>query len=322
MSEINQETAAHRPASVKVKTTVRGLDVLSSVYAFAMALGLTQVFLGSQDFLTRLLNGTASFADEKSLLVVLLFINITMLGLRFFWVPRNLQSLVIAAARLHAIAPDQHRVKGDLSNASIAFHLIMIFLHGTLFYLICAEFEYITFALSSNLPLSSSVFLGYVVMQSALLLMNASWIVITRRQELRLERQAKNDAAMEAPSAGNVWWRNNLVAGLVALAPFSIVSTCQSAATQCLRQSLGETASLADLLPTSPHVFATLFYDLSDMLAALGVTSPHLPVYWVMLVFLGNSAYDLLNAGRFYVFFEDVEWEDDVDSQNSYGPIR
>ncbi|MBI1384210.1 MAG: hypothetical protein GC150_04800 [Rhizobiales bacterium] len=307
--------------SVKVKTTVRGLDVLSTVYAFAMALGLTQVFLGSQAYLTKLLSGTAPVADEKSILVFFLFANITLLGLRFFWVPRNLQSLVIAAARAHAIAPAADRAKGDLSNASIAFHLVVIFLHGTLFYIICAEFEYVTFALSSNLPLSSSVFLGYVVMHAALLLMNAAWIAIARRQEVRLELHVNNMVAANGPSAGNVWWRNNLVAGLIALAPFSIVGTCRSSATECVQQSIGGPLTIMDTLPTSPQVMATIYYDLVGFLERLDMTSTHFPVYWVLIVFFANSAYDLLNAGRFYVFFEDVEWEDVLESSKDRGPI-
>ncbi|MEL6288564.1 MAG: hypothetical protein AAFQ42_02385 [Pseudomonadota bacterium] len=307
--------------AVEIKTNAGGLDVLATVYAFAMALGLTQVFLGSREFFTRVQDGTVGVVDEKTLLIFLLFANIALLGLRFFWVPRNLQSLVIAAAKFHAIAPDAERAKGDLSNLAIAFHLIIIFLHGTLFYLICAEFEYVVFAVSSNLPLSSSIFAGYVAMHSALLLMNSAWIALARRQEIRLERAASDHEAAEQPAAGNVWWRNNLVAGLAALAPFAIVGTCKSVETACVREAVQTEANLIDLLPTSPHMFATIYYDAVAVLGSLGVQSEHFAVWWVLIVFAVNSAYDLLNAGRFYVFFRDVEWKDTVASERSRAPI-
>ena len=307
--------------AAKIKTNVRGLDVLSAVYAFAMALGLTQVFLGSQTFLTKILSGTAPIYDQKTLLIVFLFINVTLLGLRFFWVPRNLQSLVIAAARFHAIAPPGMRERGGLSSMAIAFHLVMIFLHGALFYLVCAEFEYVAFALSSNLPLSSSIFMGYILMHVSLLLMNAAWIALARWQEVRLERQANDTVSAEAGSAGNVWWRNNLVCSLLALAPFAISSTCKSASLECARLSAGSPTDYTMLLPTSPQVFATVYYEAVEALAALGLSSPHMPVYWVLAALFANSAYDLLQAGRYYVFFEDVEWEEVVGDRDHRGPI-
>jgi hypothetical protein len=308
--------------TVKIKTNVRGLDVLTMVYAFAMTLGLTQVFTASQAFLTRVLSGTAPLSDEKTILVLLLFANIAFLGLRFFWVPRNLQSLVISAARVQAIDPKAARERGDLSNLSIAFHLVTIFLHGTLFYLICAEFEFITFAISSNLPLAAYVFVGYVIMHISLLLLNAAWIGLIRQQEIRLETRLLGDAAGERPSAGNVWWRNNLVASLCALAPYALSSTCKSAGSQCVRQFVDTNAELLTLFPTSPQVLATGFYKLTGALEWLGFASAHWPVYWVLMVLLINSLHDLLNAGRFYVFFEDVEWESTREGSRVAAPIE
>jgi hypothetical protein len=308
--------------TVKIKTNVRGLDVLTMVYAFAMTLGLTQVFTASQAFLTRVLSGTAPLSDEKTILVLLLFANVAMLGLRFFWVPRNLQSLVIAAARVRAIAPMVARERGDLSNLSISFHLITIFLHGTLFYLICAEFEFIAFAISSNLPLGAHVFIGYIVMHISLLLLNAAWIALIRQQEIRLESRLIGDNAGKRPSAGNVWWRNNLIASLCALAPYALSSTCKSAGSQCVREFVESNLELLTLFPTSPQVLATAYYKLAGALEWIGIASAHLSAYWVFAVLLVNSAYDLLNAGRFYVFFEDVEWEDAREAGRGAAPIE
>jgi hypothetical protein len=308
--------------TVKLKTNVRGLDVVQSVYAFAMALGLTQVFTGSQVFLTRILSGTASLTDEKTILVGFLLANVAMLGLRFFWVPRNLQGLVITAARVLAMATHRDRVL-YLSNYVIAYHLVLILLQGMLFFLICGEFEFIMFSVSSNLPLDSSVFLGYIIMHVALLLINAAWIALIQRQEGRLQRRLHTPAG-SAPksSAGNVWWRNNLVSSLFALSPFALSSTCKSASAQCARQSLEGSTGLMTLFPTSPQVFATVYYDVVGALSYFAITSPYMAVYWVFVVLLFNSGYDLLKAGRFYVFFEDVEWESTIEDAKVEEPLE
>ncbi len=322
MSQPSQVTITQSAKTVKIKTNVRGLDVLSSVYAFSMALGLTQVFIGSQAFLTRILSGTAPLSDEKTFIILMLFANIALLGLRFFWVPRNLQSLVITAARAEALAPNATNSKDQLSNISIAFHLVLIFLHGALFYLICAEFEFITFVTSSNLPLNSSVFFGYIIMHTSLLLLNAVWIAMIRRQELRLEERIYQGNSKGKLSAGNVWWRNNLVASLCVLAPFALSSTCRSVELQCIRQSVESTREILTLFPTSPQVLAAFYYEIEKLFAHIGLITPYLPVYGVLVVLLINSAYDLFNAGRFYVFFEDVEWEETIHGAEVKGPIE
>src|SRR5690606_38199880 len=105
----------------------------------------------------------------------------------FFWVPRNLASLVHIAA---ACSRDGHL---KLPNWSVAMHLVMIFVHGALFFMICDEFEYIAFLSSSSIPLNASLFTGFVTMQVSLLLINAAWIYLTKRQEARIERAAGVD---------------------------------------------------------------------------------------------------------------------------------
>lgn len=308
--------------TVKLKINVRGLDVIQSVYAFAVALGLTQVFTGSQIFLTRVLSGTTPLTEEKTLLMGLLLVNVALLGLRFFWAPRNLQGLVIAAARAHAIKPHKRKEQGDLSNAVIGLHLTVIFLHGALFFLICGEFEFIAFSVSSNLPMSASVFVGYTIMHVVLLLMNAAWIAMIKMQEKRyLPASPEQTNPPEEETAGDVWWRNNLVASLVAIAPFTFSSTCRSAASQCVQQATEGRVAFTAFFPTSPHVFATTYYDLVSLLANIGLSSPYAAVYWVFLTFLANSLYDLLNAGRFYVFFEDVEWEQSIEDTGNSSPL-
>lgn len=304
--------------TVKFKTNVRGLDVVQSVYAFAMALGLTSVFTGSQEYLTKIFSGTATLADEKTILIGLMLANVIMLGLRFFWVPRNLQGLVIAAARILASAPKQDRVL-YLPDYIIAFHMVLVLAHGALFYLLCGEFEFVVFSVSFNRPMSSSDFVSYIVMHVSLLLLNAVWIALIKRQENRLKTHlpAPVPTSRQA-SAGDVWWRNNLVSSLVALSPFAISSTCESAGAECVRDSL---TSLTALFPTSPQVLATVYYYLVGLLGVLGLTSPFMAVYWVFIVLIVNSGYDLLHAGRSYVFFEDVEWEESIENPDIEMPL-
>jgi hypothetical protein len=237
-----------------------------------------------------------------------MLVNLIFLGLRFFFVPRNLRGLVITASRISARAGVRHA--GSLSNSAVAGHFFIVLCHGALFFLVCREFEFVVFSMSSNLTLSSSLFTGYILLHALLLLLNAAWIAYIQRRERRMERMLSPDQQQDARAApGKVWWRNNLTCSLVALAPFSLAGTCTSSTAQCVRQGSDGTAVL---FPTSPHVFATVYYDLASGLDALGAGSLYLPVYWVFLVFLINSLYDLLNAGRFYLLVEEVEWEQTV----------
>jgi hypothetical protein len=307
--------------TVKFKTNVRGLDVVQSVYAFAMALGLTSVFTGSQEYVTKIFSGTAALADEKTILVGLMLANVIMLGLRFFWVPRNLQGLVIAAARILASAPKRDRAL-YLPDYIIAYHLVLILMHGALFYLLCGEFEFVVFSVSFNRPMSSADFVSYIIMHVLLLLLNAVWIALIKRQEDRLKTHLSAPASVSRQiSAGDVWWRNNLICSLVALSPFAISSTCKSVGVECVRDSLGNATDLTALFPTSPQVLATVYYDLVGSLGRLGLTSPFMAVYWVFFVLIVNSGYDLLHAGRSYVFFEDVEWEESIENPDIEIPL-
>ncbi|MGE0339337.1 MAG: hypothetical protein AB7O79_05605 [Xanthobacteraceae bacterium] len=290
--------------SYRVKTSFRGLDVVQAVYALAMAYGMTQVFVGSQVFITQILARDDAFSDAKTWVIIVLFANITMLGLRFFWVPRNLQDLVVTVKKLD---PSRSLNDNGLSSAAIAVHMIMIFLHGALFYIICNEFEFIVFASTSSFPLSSSVFVGYVLMHILLLLINAGWIGVVKRQEERLSNSA---LVHVGESAGNVWWRNNLLSGLAAISLFAITSECYSGLA-CLPRPDSFTAAPA-IFPTSPQAFASIYYAIAPAISYF-IDAQLLPVFCVLIFFLINSMYDLMNAGEFYVTANDVEDEELVE---------
>jgi hypothetical protein len=294
-------------STIKFKKNFRGLDVVQAVYALAMAYGMTLAFIGSQSFLTQILARDGAFSDEKTYVIIMLFFNVTMLGLRFFWVPRNLQDLVIAAKKKN---PAQSLELNGLSSAAIAVHMIVIFLHGALFYIICNEFEFIVFASTSNFPVSSSVFGGYVLMHILLLLMNAGWIGVVKRQEERLLNDRK---VHREKSPGNVWWRNNLICGLIAISLFAITSECYSGVT-CVREPLYFDGSFP-IFPSSPHVLASIYYLVAPVMTFVTrIEAPLLPVFCVLVIFAANSMYDLMNAGEFYVSSNDVEEEEQRDA--------
>ena len=116
--------------SPSFKENIGGLTVIQAVYAFAMALGLREVFLGSRTFMTNVAFSPDGFSLERVLLLSALLLNMMLLGLRFFWVPRNLRGLIFAAVkarghqggRLSADGgwrdPSQYRVARRLAGRS------------------------------------------------------------------------------------------------------------------------------------------------------------------------------------------------------------
>lgn len=297
------------PLHARPKRTARGLDVIQSVYAFAMALGLTDVFIGSKTFLNDVILGDGATIDGRALVIGLMLVNILLLGLRFFWVPRNLVELVHVAAKGEAaLHPDGGGRKIDLSSFSVALHLIMIFVHGALFFMICDEFEYIAFLASSSIPVSGSMFTGFLTMQACLLLINAGWISLIKRQEARIERKAgiADDGTV---STGSVWWMNNLASALVATAPFAVLGACRSELGQCAAQSYEIGANMLNPSPGSAHQFAVIFEGVVEGLARLGIGATDPALLWALGIFLLNSGVDLFTTGRDYLFFDEVEWE-------------
>lgn len=298
---------AQAVAGIKLKRTTRGLDVVQSVYAFAMALGLTDVFLGSRTYLNEVVFGAGPADDARSVLLGLCLVNALLLGLRFFWAPRNLASLVREAAecRLRGTRPGEL----DLSSRSVALHLVVIFIHGALFFMICDEFEQVAFLSSSGTPSNASIFNGLITLQICLLLLNAAWIAATKHQEGRIRRSAGIDED-DLGSTGSIWWINNLVCALFAAAPLAVVSGCQSAVGDCLAVWTDLGSQSFNPLPASPQVITTAFGGLDGLLDAVG-SSPSSPaLVWALSILLLNSLVDLVSTGRDYVLFEDAEWDD------------
>lgn len=291
---------------VKLKTNMRGLDVVQSVYALAMALGLTDVFLGAKTLLTEMVFGQQHDETAKLWLVFMVFSNVVLLGLRFFWVPRNLADLVFRAAQ--CMKPEDVEAGRGLgvSNISFAFHLIVIFLHGAMFFLACAEFEYVSFLSSSSFPLNASLFTGYIVLHVSLLLLNSGWIYLIQEQERRIEQQTK--ALDDPPTPGNVWWLNNLLCSLVAIGPFAVLGTCTLAA-RCVAGDAGLASEIFNPGPLSPHQLSTVLQAIAGWLSRIAAVPMEASLWWALAVLAFNSLFDLCTTGQSYMFFRDVEWE-------------
>jgi hypothetical protein len=315
--------------SPSFKENIGGLTVIQAVYAFAMALGLREVFLGSRTFMTNVAFSPDGFSLERVLLLSALLLNMMLLGLRFFWVPRNLRGLIFAAVkarghqggRLSADEKGKQR-KIPLKDITVALHLIVIFLHGSVFYFLCVEFEFIAFAASSTAPFDAGALSGYVVIHVALLLLNSGWIASIQRQEARMRNEA-SPAKNASAAAGSVWWRNNLLCGLLAIAPLALLSTCGNSGVACLVGTGPGEVEISGLTPFAPdHVYASVvsvfhLFGVDDAFLATGLIS-------VSLAFLlANSLFDLFKTGSTYLLLEEIEWAEPKDGGGSgaTGPV-
>jgi hypothetical protein len=317
---------------------VRGIEVLQAVFAFIMALGLSEVFTGSYNFMTTVLFSPDQTNSEK-LLFLLVFFNTVLLGIRFFWVPRNFRLLVHETVRHH---PDRHDLS-PLRHYEISIHWFIILLHGMLFYLIGSEFEHVGFLMLSSKPFSQSALYGFFTMQIVLLLLNSAWIAAIEYRKLDFARRTDTAAIGLKPPGSILWMRNNLVCVLLTLGPLAIGSTCPAATGHCTviaqaeskagcvaaEPAAGLTAK-ADCVedlpsltgsglapsPTAPAIIANASSLLFETVFAAFDPSAadrmiYWPALWILMIFLVNSLLDLLNTGKFYLMLEEVEWDVD-----------
>lgn len=297
------------------KENLGGLNVIQAVYAFAMALGLREVFLGSRNFLINAVFGVETVSYLRFFLMALLLLNIMLLGLRFFWVPRNLRGLIFTAFKHR---PDRTRPIEEipLSNVEVAFHLVVIFLHGTIFYFLCVEFDYVAFVSSSSAPLSTLTFAGYIFLHVSLLLVNALWIAMIQGRENRL-REGQKGGRNSSATAGNVWWRNNLVCAMLAFAPVSVFATCGNAAQSCMRRATGADIDIFSLTPLAAD---QIYSVLTSLLSPFQLSSTETAVALLcvsLLMLLLNSILDLTSTGGTYLLFEEVEYSSTQDAETN-----
>lgn len=277
---------------------------MQAVYAFVLVLGLREVFLASHSFIINLPDLIPSELTTDHVIVIVLILNNILLGVRFFWVPRNLRKFIVELA----LPPEDGKGRSDvlpLPNWCFAINWLIIILHSILFFLLCAEFEFVVFSISTSSEINHSIFSGYVYLHVSLLIINGLWISMLTSQEQRLLALRAKQKNTRETAFGSIWSYNNLIFGLFALAPFLVASGCGPDMLHCLTNFQEKGSSVNDILPIS-ILGISAFYD---FVQALVGSTKHFAIFWVLTLLILNSLIDLLFTAKYYVIFEEIEWD-------------
>jgi hypothetical protein len=276
----------------KFKTTMRGVDVIQTVYALLIALGLREVFVA----LYTIMQQTHVANTENLPIAAALFVNIVLLSVRFFWVPRNFRRLYFVSLY------SSHFHGAGLWRGEVSFNIGIILIHGFLHFMLCKQFEYFVFLSTAYDFLSTAAFASYVYIHVTLLTVNGLWIIYTNLREDRFRRPDTVGIFQSKPES-RIWYRSNLVFALISVAPLAIFSGCSSNMSQCLAAAYTVTEGLS-VLPTSAYSIATLF----DLIAA-SASREFAIAWWAMIFLFINSFFDLFLTSGYYVMLEDFETE-------------
>jgi hypothetical protein len=285
--------------TLKLKRNTKGLDTIQAVYAFVMALGLREVFIGSYDFIIAIVFGTINASKMSFFVALLLLVNVIFLGIRFFSVPRNLRTIIFAAAERRTPI-DGHL---GLSSAYLSTNWLIVFLHSLFFFLLCMEFKFIMFSVTSSAEWSPSILSGYILGHAFLLIMNGLWIGWLAMHEQSIT------GVRNTTHGGIIWFRNNLAFSLLAIGPFALLGTCQSSHFSCISALGFRDGTLDALMATSTVIVSGVFNAASYLLSLMGIEPIFHVAFWVLLCFLANSLIDLFTTGDHYIVLEEVEWE-------------
>ncbi len=279
---------------VKWKRNIRGLDILQAIYAFLLALGLREVFVGANSFIQNIFYGSEQVFTLQNIVVALLIINIVLLGLRFFWAPRNLRWVIYCEARKTPAL-----TANLLPHGQVAVHLIIIMLHGALFFFICSEFSFIAFSMSAVSTAKDIPLAGYVVLHCLLLVLNAFWLL-----GINVAYHSSTT------SVGEFWWKNNVIFALLALAPYATLKPCKQDLGSCVSRLWEAGHVTAYASPASPINISNVVLFLKDWIGLGTDGGGNVLMFWVMGVLLLNSVLDLYFTGHNYIRLEEVEWEE------------
>lgn len=282
---------------IKFKRNMRGVDVIQTVYALLIALGLREVFLAFYSVFQQPAGATVNLAVALGL-----FINIMLLSVRFFWVPRNFRRLYFVSE--YCIS----RKKPGLAGWESSINVFIILLHGLLHFLLCKQFEYFVFVSTTYDLLSTPAFATCIYLHVTLLIVNGFWLIYTNLREGALLKRAGTPEMLQAKPGSRLWYRSNLLFALISVSPLVVFSSCSSALSQCLLAAYPETQGLS-ALPTSAYSIA-LFFDLvMSVFSGLSSSRDTLLAWWALLFLTTNSLLDLAFTSSYYVILEDVETE-------------
>jgi hypothetical protein len=153
-----------------------GLSVMQTVYAVAMVLGFKNALEKSYQLFLSPLEGPQGRLPHPVLLVALAAI--MLLGLRFFWVTRNLYAYVLKPMKGGA-KPTKANIKRRMSVMTTV-HFPITLLHALLFFAICEAYVDLV---KSEPTLTSALAVTltgrFVFLFAGLLLLNGVWLVCT-----------------------------------------------------------------------------------------------------------------------------------------------
>jgi hypothetical protein len=104
------------------------------------------------------------------IVLVIALLAVMLLGIRFFWVPRN----------LHAIAYEDPRRKGNRPRRLTMYHFPITLVHAVLFFCVCqAWVEIVTSDAHTTSPTAHHLAVIFIKLFAALLLLNGLWLLAT-----------------------------------------------------------------------------------------------------------------------------------------------
>lgn len=170
-----------------------GMSLMQTVYTVAMVLGLEKLVEASYGLLFSPSPAGPELLQKLALSLVL--VAIVLLAIRFFWVPRNLNSYI-----LNFFDALGERVFVRMTT----IHFPIALGHALLFYFVCQVFVDMATAFTLEGPAGISAYAPrFVLLYTALLLLNAFWLfAITPR----------------GAWPGNIWAYNNFIHAGLALA--------------------------------------------------------------------------------------------------------
>lgn len=174
-----------------------GMALMQTVYTVAMVFGLERVVDASYGFLISPELARRSMLLELELCLIL--VAIVLLSIRFFWVPRNLNSYIV-----HGFP-----VLGEKVFARVTtIHFPIALAHAVLFYFLCRAFvEMVAAGSAVESPEMAYHASRFVLLYAALLLLNSLWLfwITPRKQKVQ--------------TPGGIWAYNNI-------ACFALVVLC------------------------------------------------------------------------------------------------
>jgi hypothetical protein len=171
------------------------MTLMQTVYTVALVLGLETVINASY----RMFFARASGPSVKSVeYLSLVLLAIVLLAVRFFWVPRNLNSYIFHC---------YDRLRDRVFTRITTRHFPVVLAHALLIYYICQVFVDMTKARGGIESAAMSDYITWFTsLYAGLLLLNAAWLWLMRRH------------ARAAVGPGRIWAINNFAFVAVAVA--------------------------------------------------------------------------------------------------------